>query len=71
MVLTRARLAQALLDVGREVTDEDASLFAAINPSAPDSGFQITMLIRARFDRPGPPPQVTRVRTALYEVRGW
>lgn len=64
-----ADLAAALLDVGREVTDEDAAQFAAIDPEDGNAGFQVTMLIRARFDRPGPPPQVHRVLAALRAAR--
>lgn len=68
-MITRDALAAALLDVGRTVTDEDAALFSKIDPAAADAPFAATILIRARFGRPIPPPQVHRVMDALREAR--
>lgn len=69
MPLTREALADALLNVGRDVTDADVAVFTAINPADPGANLAVTMAIRARFDRPIPPPQV-RVMAALREANG-
>lgn len=70
MPLTREALATALLNVGREVTDDDVAVFSAIAPTDPGANLAVTLAIRARFDRPIPPPQVHRVMAALLEASG-
>lgn len=69
-MLTDAALSAALLDVGRPVDADDVAAFAGIDPTAPNAGLAVVLTIRARFDRPIPPPQVHRVLDALRAARG-